>query len=186
VYVPRPQTEALARRAVELLPSTGVAVDLCTGSGAVAAVMNAERPAATVIATDVDLLAVACAQRNDVHALVGDLAGPLPPSFEAAVDVLTAVTPYVPTEELVLLPRDVVSYEPPRALDGGPGGTRVLEEVVRRSMRWLRPGGALLLEIGGDQAAELTPTLSAFGFTAIEVHRDADRRDRAIEARRPG
>ena len=61
VFVPRPQTEALARRAIELLPADGVAVDLCTGSGAVAAALAAARPGATVTATDLDPKAVAWA-----------------------------------------------------------------------------------------------------------------------------
>ena len=183
VYVPRPHTEALARRAAELLPPGGIAVDLCTGSGAVAAVMSADRPRATVIATDVDALAVACSRRNGVEARLGDLDDPLPSSIEHEVDVMTAVTPYVPSEELHLLPCDVRAFEPLRALDGGPGGVEVLERVVHRSARWLRPGGAVLLEIGGDQAHDLTATLTAAGFSGIGVHRDADGGDRAIEAR---
>lgn len=76
VFVPRPHTEALARRAIELLPDEGIAVDLCTGSGAVALVLAAARPGATVLGTDVDPLAVACAGRNGVSATAGDLDGP--------------------------------------------------------------------------------------------------------------
>ena len=185
VFVPRPQTEALARRAVALLPAGGVAVDLCTGSGAIAVVLRSERPAASVIATDVDPVAVACARRNGVEALVGDLDEPLPPALRERVDVVTAVVPYVPTEELHLLPRDVLAHEPARALDGGPGGTAVLERAARAAARWLRPGGTVLLELGGDQADELSATMADAGLTAIRVHRDDEGRDRAIEARRP-
>lgn len=186
VYVPRPHTEILAKRAVTLLPENGIAVDLCTGSGAVAAVMRTLRSGATVLATDVDPLAVACAKRNGVEALLGDLDEPLPSSLTGTVDVLTAVPPYVPSEELHLLPRDVVSYEPTHALDGGPGGTETLQRIASLATRWLRPGGVLLLELGGDQARELTETLTAAGFTRIEVHRDTDGQDRAIEAWLPG
>src|SRR5688572_24043937 len=95
VFVPRPHTQALALRAVSLLPAAGIAVDLCTGTGAVAAVLGSARPRATVVATDVDPVAVACARRNGVHALVGDLDEPLPPSLHGSVDVMTAVVPYV-------------------------------------------------------------------------------------------
>jgi release factor glutamine methyltransferase len=185
VFVPRPQTEPLARRAVALLPADGIAVDLCTGSGAIAAVLGAERPGATVIATDVDPIAVACARRNGVEAFPGDLDEPLPPALRERVDVVTAVVPYVPTEELHLLPRDVIAHEPARALDGGPGGTAVLERAVRAAPRWLRPGGTVLLELGGDQANELSATMADAGLTEIRVHRDDEGRDRAIEARRP-
>ncbi|MGH7540126.1 MAG: methyltransferase, partial [Gemmatimonadota bacterium] len=86
VYVPRPQTEALARRAASLLPADGIAVDLCTGSGAVAVVMRSARPNATVLATDSDDAAIACARSNGVTALLGDLDGPLPSQVAGRVD----------------------------------------------------------------------------------------------------
>ena len=185
VFVPRPHTETLVRRAISLLPIEGIAVDLCTGSGAVAAVLGSGRPGATVVATDVDPVAVACAHRNGVHALVGQLDEPLPPSIRARVDVMTGVVPYVPTEELHHLPRDVLDNEPRRALDGGPRGTMVLVQAAEAAACWLRPGGSVLLEIGGNQAGELATTLTDIGFSEIAVHRDDEGRDRAIEGRRP-
>jgi release factor glutamine methyltransferase len=185
VFVPRPHTETLARRAVSLLPTGGIAVDLCTGSGAVAAVLGSGRPRATVVATDVDPVAVACARRNGVGALVGDLDEPLPQSIQGRVDVMTAVVPYVPTGQLYLLPRDVLDNEPRRALDGGPRGTTVLVQVAEAAGRWLRPGGVVLLEIGGRQAGEMATTLTDAGLSAIRVHRDDEANDRAIEAGRP-
>ena len=171
VFVPRPHTEALARRAVDLLPAAG-------------AVLGSARPSASVVATDLDPVAVACAQRNGVHALVGDLDGPLPPSLRERVDVLTAVVPYVPTEELHLLPSDVVANEPRLALDGGHRGTTVLVRAAEAAARWLRPGGTVLLELGGDQAGEVGTKLADLGLSEIRVHQDGDGRDRAIEARR--
>ena len=185
VYVPRPHTEALARRAASLLPPDGIGVDLCTGCGSVAAVMRSFRPDAEVLGTDIDPVAIACAERNGVTALLGDLDEPLPATWEGLVDVLTAVVPYVPTGELHLLPRDVTAFEPRLALDGGTGGIALLERVARLSPRWLRPGGHLLLELGGDQARTMSTTLGDVGLTAIHVHRDDDGRDRMIEAVRP-
>lgn len=186
VFVPRPHTQALAWRAVSLLPAAGIAVDLCTGSGAVAAVLGSAHPRASVVATDVDLVAVACARRNGVRALVGNLDEPLSPSLRGRVDVMTAVVPYVPSEELHLLPRDVLANEPRRALDGGRRGTTVLVRAAQAAARWLRPGGSVLLEIGGDQASEVATTLANVGLTELRVHRDGDRQDRAIEAQHPG
>ena len=185
VYVPRWQTESLAERAASRLPAEGVAVDLCTGAGAVAAVLQARRPAATVLATDIDPGAVACARANGVEALLGDLEGPLPHALLGEVDVVTAVAPYVPTDELVFLPRDVVAFEPRRALDGGRDGVEVLCALVGRSTRWLRPGGWLLLEIGGRQAATVSKGMEAAGLEKITVLRDQEGDDRAIEGRRP-
>lgn len=185
VFVPRPHSQALARRAADLLPSAGIGVDLCTGSGAVAVVLRTARPRATVIATDSDRAAVACARRNGIRTYRGDLDEPLPSSMRGRVDVMTAVVPYVPTEEIHLLPRDVLAHEPRRALDGGPRGTTVLMRAARAAARWLRPGGSVLLELGGDQAAGVGAALIAAGLSVVHVRTDTDGRDRAIEARRP-
>ena len=182
VFVPRPHSEAMAQRAISLLPAGGIAVDLCTGSGAVAAVLTSAHPQATVVATDIDPVVVAYASRNGVSALVGDLDEPLPPSLRGLVDVMTAVVPYVPTEELPFLPRDVLANEPHAALDGGPRGTTVLVRAAEAAARWLGPGGSVLLELGGDQAGEVATALEDVGLSGIRVHRDGDGQDRAIEA----
>jgi release factor glutamine methyltransferase len=141
-------------------------------------------PNARVVATELDDTAVACARANGVEVFGGYLDEPLPRSLEGHVDVLTAVVPYVPTDELRLLPRDVRAFEPKVALDGGPDGTDVLVEVVRRSPRWLRPGGWLLLELGGDQATGLGGSLDDAGFETPEVLVDEEGDPRAICARR--
>ncbi len=183
VYVPRSQTEPLARRAATLLPSAGVAVDLCTGVGAIAAVLGAAVPTARVLATELDANAVGCARRNGVEVFEGFLDDPLPRAFEHRVDVLTAVVPYVPTDSLRLLPRDVQAFEPRLALDGGADGTDLLFEVVRRSTRWLRPGGWLLLELGGDQAEPMGRLLHDVGYEGLDIMADEDGDPRAICAR---
>jgi release factor glutamine methyltransferase len=183
VFVPRPHTEAMAQRAASLLPDAGIAVDLCTGSGAVACVLASAHPQATVVGTEVEPLAAACARRNGVDVFVGDLDEPLPPALRGNVDVMTAVVPYVPTEELPFLPRDVLANEPRAALDGGSRGTSVLVRATEAAPRWLRPGGSVLLELGGDQAGEIAAAFERVGLTGIRVHRDSDGQDRAIEAR---
>jgi len=180
VYVPRRQTEALARRATRLLPAAGLAVDLCTGAGAIAAVLAAAVPTARVLATELDPDAVGCARRNRVEVFEGFLDDPLPGELQHRVDVLTAVVPYVPTSALRLLPRDVLAFERRHALDGGPDGTAILFEVVRRSPGWLRPGGWLLVELGGDQADPTATLLHDLGFGEIDVMADEDGDPRAI------
>jgi len=182
VYVPRPHTEQIALRAAERLPADGTAVDVCTGSGAVAAVLAARRPGATVIATDVDARAVACARSNGVDARVGDLFAPLPAGLAGRVDVVTAVVPYVPTAALPALQRDTFAHESALAYDGGPDGTTVLRRTVAGSAAVLRPGGALLLELGGDQRGLLAPDLDRLGFGGVSVVADEDGDLRGIEA----
>ena len=152
VYVPRWLSEPLASRAVERLPVDGTAIDVCTGSGAIAAVLRAQRPHARVVASDVDTRAVACASGNGIEVYLGDLFSPLPTDLAGQVDVVVSVVPYVPTPELPLLQRDTFTFERALSYDGGTDGTDILRRVMRESPRFLRPGGALLLELGGDQA----------------------------------
>lgn len=182
VYVPRWQSEPLARRALARLPAAGTAVDLCSGCGAIARVLAAGRPAARVLATDVDPAAVACAAANGVEALVGDLFRPLPGSLRRRVDVVVAVVPYVPTPALANLPRDTLAYESTLAYDGGPEGTDVLVRVVAASAAWLRAGGALLLELGGEQARLLREVLARHGFGEVAELVDEDGELRGVEA----
>ncbi len=182
VYVPRPQTEPMASEAVNLLPPSGIAVDLCTGCGAIAAVLQARRPNARVIGTDLDPTAVTCATENGVEALVSDLADAVPDELRGHVDVVTAVVPYVPTEALRLLPRDVLTHEPRLALDGGDHGTALLHRAAEAAAHLLRPGGWLLLEIGGDQDEQVRPVLEALGFRAIESIADVDGDLRSLRA----
>jgi release factor glutamine methyltransferase len=182
VYVPRPHTEELALRAAERLPADGIAVDVCTGSGAVAAVLADLRPDATVIATDVDERAVACARANGVDARAGDLFAPLPAELRGRVHVVTGVVPYVPAQELASLQRDTFAFESRLAYDGGPDGTVVLRRALEGAATVLRPGGAALLELGGGQADLLAADLDRLGFTVDAVLADDDGDVRGIEA----
>ena len=182
VYVPRWQSEPLALRAVERLPKGGVAVDLCTGSGALAKTLLTYRPGARVVASDIDERAAACATANSVEVYEGDLFTPLPRTIEGSVDVVVGVVPYVPTPDLPLLQRDTFTFESPLSYDGGPDGTRILRRVVTESPRFLRGGGALLLELGGEQANALSDDLARLGYIDVSVLVDEDRDVRGIEA----
>jgi len=182
VYVPRWQSLELARRAAARLPADGTAIDLCTGSGAIAAALGAVRPGARIVATDSDERAAACARANGVEAWPGDLFAPLPASLQAATDVVVSVVPYVPSTELHLLPRDTLAFEDASHYDGGPAGLDLLRRVVTEAPGFLRPGGALLLELGGDQAHLLRPALDGAGFGSVETWSDEDGDLRGLEA----
>jgi release factor glutamine methyltransferase len=174
VYVPRWQSAELARRAAARLPETGTAIDVCTGSGAVAVALQRARPGARVLATDTDARAVACARANGVDALQGDLFDPLPSGLARAVDVVVAVVPYVPTPALALLPRDTLRFEAASHYDGGPDGTGCLRRVMADAPAFLRPGGSLLLELGADQGDLLRDQLNRLGYEGIETWTDED------------
>jgi release factor glutamine methyltransferase len=182
VYVPRWQSVALARRATDRLPAGGKAIDLCTGSGAVAMALQAARPSAHVVATDSDARAIACARANGVEAYQGDLFAAVPSPFRGETDVVVAVVPYVPSTEFHLLPRDTLEFEDPSHYDGGPDGTDVLRRVITDASGFLHPGGALLLELGGDEAGLLRSTLAETGFHSVATWSDEDGDQRGLEA----
>lgn len=183
VYVPRWQSEPLAEMAANLLPADGLAVDLCTGSGAIALVMQAAKPGARVVATEVDPVAIRCARRNGVEVLEGDLDEPLPATFASEVDVMVGVLPYVPSDALGLLPRDVLRFEPVSALDGGISGLALVSRAVWRSSLWIRDGGWLLLETGSDQTKAAVDLFVESGFEDIGVIEDGDGDPRGVYGR---
>ncbi|WP_211125732.1 putative protein N(5)-glutamine methyltransferase [Streptomyces yatensis] len=156
VFVPRRRTEFLVDQAVALARPGAVVVDLCCGSGALGAALASALGEVELYAADIDPVAVACTRRNvePVGGTVyeGDLYEPLPGALRGRVDVLLANVPYVPTEEVGLLPPEARVHEARVALDGGVDGLDVLRRVTAEAARWLAPGGSLLFETSGRQA----------------------------------
>jgi release factor glutamine methyltransferase len=181
VYVPRIESEELARRAAALLPHGGRAADLCTGAGAVAAHLAAAVPDATVVGTELDPVAARCAAGNGVPVAIGSLDHPF---RSGAFDVVTCVAPYVPTGDLRYLATDVLRHEPRRALDGGHDGLDVVRDVVAGAGRLLRCDGWVVLALGGRQDRDLAPTLAAHGFEEASPWWDEDGDLRGLVARR--
>jgi release factor glutamine methyltransferase len=179
VYVPRLQSEELARRGAELLAPEGTVADLCTGAGPIAAYLRTAVPTAHVLGVEIDPMATECARRNGVAVVLGDLTEPLDSSV---FDLVTAVAPYVPAGEFRTLPRDVQRYEPRCSLDGGADGLGIVRRIVGGSARVLRPGGWLLLELGGEQDELLAPSLADAGFGDISTWRDEDSDLRGLAA----
>jgi release factor glutamine methyltransferase len=92
------------------------------------------------------------------------------------------VVPYVPSTEFHLLPRDTLRFEDPSHYDGGPDGAHLLRRVVADAPDFLRRGGALLLELGGDQAEVLPPILESVGYASVRTWTDEDGDLRGLEA----
>ena len=178
VYVPRWQSEPLAERAAAVLR----AIDLGTGSGALACVLHARKPRASVLGTENDPVAAACARRNGIAVKQGDLFDGVPSAWRGTVDVVVAVLPYVPTDAIAYLPRDVRTFEPIASLDGGDDGLAVIRRAAHAAWRWFRPGGHLLLEIGGDQPDVLESMLERYGYDELRVLRDEEGDPRGVEA----
>ncbi|MFD4663601.1 putative protein N(5)-glutamine methyltransferase [Streptomyces halstedii] len=167
VFVPRRRTEFLVRQAGAAAPVRPVVVDLCCGSGALGAVLASTLAGVELHAADVDPAAVRWARRNLAglgEVYEGDLFAPLPASLRGRVDVLLANVPYVPTNDVELLPAEARVHEPRVALDGGGDGLDVMRRVAGAALDWLAPGGSLLVETSERQAAAAEETLRAGGL----------------------
>ncbi|MFC4120884.1 putative protein N(5)-glutamine methyltransferase [Nonomuraea zeae] len=174
VFVPRPRTGFLIEQAVALagqVAGTPVVLDMCCGTGAMAAAVAAGLGRAEVHAADLDPAAVRCARRNlaGAHVYEGDLYAPLPGSLRGRVDLLIASPPYVPSESVGLLPPEARLHEPRMALDGGGDGLDVVRQVIAGAPEWLAPGGHLLVETSERQAAETVAAVARTGLAARAV-----------------
>jgi len=192
VLIPRPETELLVEAALHALPKDGpgAALDVCTGSGCIAISLAAERPQATVTATDLSPDACALARENAqalgvaerVRVLEGSLYAPLPP--DALFQVVVSNPPYIASGEIAGLSAEV-RREPRMALDGGPDGLVLLRQVITGARRVLAPGGLLALEIGETQGAAVQALLQAAGYENARVEKDLERRERLAFGTQP-
>ncbi|MFJ3792759.1 putative protein N(5)-glutamine methyltransferase [Kitasatospora sp. NPDC090091] len=171
VFVPRRRSEFLVRTAAGLTPGGALVVDLCCGSGALAAALAAQvAHPVEVYASDVDAAAVDCARRNLAgiggRVLRSDLFAELPAELRGRVDVLLANVPYVPTADIALLPAEARLHEALPALDGGADGLDVLRRVAGEAPQWLAPEGSLLFETSERQVPEALAVVAAAGLDA--------------------
>jgi release factor glutamine methyltransferase len=171
VFVPRRRTELLAREAILRARPGGIAVDLCCGSGALAAALLDRVERLEVYASDIDPRAVACAGRNlgPERVFEGDLFAALPVRLRGRIDVLVVNAPYVPTDSIRLMPPEARLHEAPVSLDGGPDGLDVLRRVLAVAPAWLAPSGTVLVETSTRQAPRLVDVASRCGLESRVV-----------------
>ncbi len=185
VLIPRSETELLveaALRGVKKDEPTRV-LDLCTGSGCVAISIAAERPQASVWATDLMPGPIEVAKQNAealgvdgrVTFFQGDLFAAVPP--DAKFDVIVSNPPYVKSGEIATLQREV-RHEPAAALDGGADGLVLLRRVVTDALPRLKPGGLLALEMGEDQGEAVRALMTRAGYRDVRIEKDLARHDR--------
>ena len=170
VFVPRRRTEKVVELARTLLPSDHrpVVVDLCCGSGAIGVAVADGVPDLELHAADIDPDAVACARLNVTEGQVheGDLYDALPRDLAGRIDLLVVNAPYVPTDEIALMPSEARLHEHHVALDGGVDGLEIHRRVAAGAPEWLAPGGSLLIETSRYQADE---TARACGEAGLSV-----------------
>ncbi len=189
VLVPRPETEGLVEAARQWLTGPGrvSVVDVGTGSGCIAITLALEVPACRVIAIDTSSVALDVARRNaaalgacGIEWRLGDLLAGVP----GPVDLVVSNPPYIPECDRASLTPDVRDHEPTTALFAGADGLDVIRRLIPEAARVLRPGGALLMEIGFGQADAVTRLLCDAGFGAPQCHPDLQGIPRVIAAER--
>jgi release factor glutamine methyltransferase len=188
VFVPRRRTEFLVREAASQVRAPAVVADLCCGSGAIGAALVARLGPIVLYAADLDPAAVRCARRNltgsRARVYQGDLFAPLPAALRGRIALLTANAPYVPSDEVRLLPSEARLHEALIALDGGADGLSVARRIVAGAPAWLAAAGVLLIETSERQAAQLAEAVAQAGLTAL-ISSDEDSGATVVHGRRP-
>ena len=189
VLIPRPETEVLVGRCLELLAEVRepAVLDVGTGSGAIALAIAHEHPGARVTAFDSSSEALAVARANAEATGLGDRVRLLEHDLTAgfgvsAFDLVVSNPPYVRPDEIDTLEPELRDWEPRAALVGEGVG----EAVARAAREALRPGGWLVLEVGDGQAPRVVSALRSLGYASVEVTPDLAGRERVVDASWPG
>ena len=207
VLIPRPETELLVQEAIKTVLSPQFTIqgsgnnvehgtwdiehfsvlDLCTGSGCIALALAKEFPRAEVIGSDVSAKALSFAKANaransinNVRFIRGELFGPVK---GRRFDIITANPPYIRTEEMGSLQREILDWEPEEALDGGLDGLDFYRSILSSAGIHLNPGGLIFLELGYDQADLVRQLADRKGFKDVSVVEDFSGIGRILKAR---
>ena len=187
VLIPRIDTEFLTFNAIRLLKdrlSQVRVLDLCAGSGCVGLAIAANVPGAKIILADNSEQALALCRTNmlknrltrNVTAIEAD-AMETPPALLGMFDMIVCNPPYIPSEEIKTIDHSVRSFEPIKALDGGPDGLNFFRAITKNWKSVLNTGGCVLFECGIGQANEVKDIMFVAGFRDIEINKD----DQGIE-----
>ncbi len=199
VLIPRPESELVIEEVHSLRLSRHDLhmADVGTGSGCLAIALAAEFPHATVYATDCSEAAIEMAESNARRHMVlgrikfvcGNLLEPLIslPGLKASLKVIVANPPYIPTRQLIALPREVRSFEPHLALDGGNDGLSFYRRLLRDALVYLQPGGNLVMEMGEGQAQSICEEAERLAAWHLQnIRQDDAGIDRIISLERKG
>jgi release factor glutamine methyltransferase len=192
--IPRPETEGIIDRALELFPGgvLGSFVDLGTGSGCLAVTLAVKFPKAMGLALDASPAALAVARQNAArHGVEGRLIFTAAdfsalPARPGGYGLIVSNPPYVSAAEYRECSREVRDFEPASALVPGDSGLEAVPPVAAAAFAALAAGGRLLVEIGWKQGKEAAAILAGCGFADVAVRRDLAGCDRIVEGRRPG
>lgn len=190
VLIPRPDTETLVETALRRMSAyslCGRALDLCTGSGAVAISLERARPTWRVCATDISEEALAVARDNALRLGAMKVAFTKADLFDGVstfgvsrFDLIVSNPPYIPSADIATLDADVREFEPILALDGGSDGLDFYHKIVQDTPKWLAPDGVLAVEVGAGEAPDVAVLFEKAGFSAIQIDRDYARIERVV------
>ena len=188
VLIPRQETESLCELGIahlRTLKGAPRALDLCTGSGAIAVTLRHEHPAAAVTACDLSCDALAVAQQNarlngaEITFLQGDLWQPLE---DMRFDLILSNPPYIPTLECDDLQTEVMQ-EPRMALDGGADGLDFYRRIAQGATAHLNPGGMLAVEAGDHESEAIAALFKEAGLADVTIHNDLYGMPRMVSGR---
>lgn len=191
VLIPRPETEVLVEKVLNLYPGKGDILDLCTGSGAIPLALQAElKVECDIYAVDISDDALSYANENQkqfadqfpnrpVHILKGDLFSPI--NEDQKFVVITSNPPYVTEDEYAELPHNVKQHEPKLALTAENDGLAIIERIAKEAPNYLQDGGFVICEMGWQQGDPAKKIFEKY-FRSAEVVKDYTGRDRFILA----
>jgi len=193
VLDPRPETETIVEASLRLLEDRGEeplrVLDLGVGSGALLCALLAEFPHARGIGVDISAGAADVARRNvEACGLLGRAEiriGDWTEGLEGPFDLIVSNPPYVSRDDLSTLPREVSSFDPRLALDGGIDGLEAYRRILPEARRLLFAGASLLVEVDANQAADVLALANRCGFADAATVKDLAGRDRVVAARAP-
>ncbi|MBU6318699.1 MAG: peptide chain release factor N(5)-glutamine methyltransferase [Alphaproteobacteria bacterium] len=195
VLDPRPDTEVLVDACLARLPRGGRLLDLGAGSGCILLSVLAERSDASGVGIDISETALAIAQTNAQDICPGERVAFYLADWTrrdwtdcvsgSAFDIVVSNPPYIPSADIADLGRDVRSFDPLLALDGGRDGLDAYRRIVSAAPGLVCPGGWLIFEVGIGQAGDVTALVAAAGFSDLGALRDLTGRRRAVIGRRP-
>ncbi|MGJ4949455.1 peptide chain release factor N(5)-glutamine methyltransferase [Bradyrhizobium sp. HKCCYLS20291] len=182
--VPRPDTETVVELALDHLAGGGALTrslriaDLGTGSGAILLALLSELPQAYGVGTDISIAALATARDNTRFLGLGDRAGFVACSYASALqapfDLIVSNPPYIPSADIAGLAVDVRAHDPRRALDGGDDGLVAYRALIPQAADLLRPGGALVVEVGFGQSDDVATLMAEAGLATDSASIRAD------------
>ena len=182
VLIPRPETELLVENALKSITKDSKVLDLCSGSGAIAIAVK-KKSDAIVTAVDVSEEALELAKENaqingaDIEFIKSDLFTEL---NNRKFDVIISNPPYIKSEDILTLQKEVKDYEPKLALDGGKDGFDFYRVIANKSKEYLNENGILIMECGIGQAQIVKEML--LGFKSVEIIKDYENIERIVKA----